>query len=542
MALYSRCDSCDHSCKIVQPTGPRGYDSSVRVALIGEKPGRQEAYIGRVFVGDSGRELDHLWLATAGLNRSDVYVTNCVKCWLGGNNDTPSEEQIDTCASFHLPSELERANPEVIVLLGASACSLLRHATVNGKPVEPTELDKDHGRPVMADGKVATVRCPRYFGDWEGVVWTFYHPASALHDTASMTPMMEDFETLGRWLRGQWKPPALEFTPVYEELETADDFLVATDEVAKGWGPVKGAVAPWVPTDTENDGPRPWSLQFSTAPTNGYLIRAANTRVLSLYTEWVKEAESQGGGVLCHNRTHDLEVGAKLKVWEWGEWPRTRDTQEEAFNQGNLPQGLKSLGWRLLGVRMRGWEDTVAPPSRKKALRWLREALGYAQDNLRVRKWEDFKTPRGTCPLCHSRVGITQAGVCARHKGCNGGGEPPGEVLGLRVGEWVPGQAEKDLRRILSHADRVEYDIWEKVVEAKGQLLVDSTGVVADCGPMPIVSIANCDPKIALDYSCQDATICGLVGEVLDVRAQQLVTAQAAGKRGEWEIMEEDLL
>ena len=63
-----RCDLCEPDAKQARPTGPL----PASVMAIAEKPGQEEAYKGRVFVGDTGRELDGLNLPLAGLDRGDV--------------------------------------------------------------------------------------------------------------------------------------------------------------------------------------------------------------------------------------------------------------------------------------------------------------------------------------------------------------------------------------------------------------------------------------------------------------------------------------
>jgi DNA polymerase len=51
-----------------------------RLMLIGEIPGDREDREGRPFVGPAGRELDGA-LEAAGIDRSEVYVTNAGKSW-----------------------------------------------------------------------------------------------------------------------------------------------------------------------------------------------------------------------------------------------------------------------------------------------------------------------------------------------------------------------------------------------------------------------------------------------------------------------------
>ena len=51
---------------------------NAKVIFIGEAPGKNEAETGRPFCGASGKILDEL-LASAGIERKDVYITNIVK-------------------------------------------------------------------------------------------------------------------------------------------------------------------------------------------------------------------------------------------------------------------------------------------------------------------------------------------------------------------------------------------------------------------------------------------------------------------------------
>ena len=61
------------------------------VLLVGEGPGQREDATGRPFVGPAGLLLEEL-LHAIGWQRSDVFITNVVKCRPPGNRDPePSE-------------------------------------------------------------------------------------------------------------------------------------------------------------------------------------------------------------------------------------------------------------------------------------------------------------------------------------------------------------------------------------------------------------------------------------------------------------------
>ncbi len=68
------CDLWKHATQTVFGEG----SSRAAIMLVGEQPGDQEDRDGRPFVGPAGKLLDEA-LAEAGIDRSQVYVTNVVK-------------------------------------------------------------------------------------------------------------------------------------------------------------------------------------------------------------------------------------------------------------------------------------------------------------------------------------------------------------------------------------------------------------------------------------------------------------------------------
>ncbi|MFA9516830.1 uracil-DNA glycosylase family protein [Halopenitus sp. H-Gu1] len=97
--------------RIVNGTGPTDAD----LVFVGEAPGADEDERGEPFVGRSGDVLDEA-LRKAGLVRSDVRITNCVRCRPPDNRD-PSVEELSNCRG-HLLAEIEGLDPELIVTLG----------------------------------------------------------------------------------------------------------------------------------------------------------------------------------------------------------------------------------------------------------------------------------------------------------------------------------------------------------------------------------------------------------------------------------------
>ena len=100
------CGLCEGRTNIVLPDGT--YDTGI--VFVGEAPGENEDNEGRPFVGRSGKILEGM-MKDAGFSRSDVLITNTVKCRPPGNRD-PTHEEMQACRPF-LESELYDA--EVVI-------------------------------------------------------------------------------------------------------------------------------------------------------------------------------------------------------------------------------------------------------------------------------------------------------------------------------------------------------------------------------------------------------------------------------------------
>jgi DNA polymerase len=109
------CERCpalvESRSRIVNGTGP----ADAALLFVGEAPGATEDERGEPFVGRSGTVLDDA-LRDAGLDRTDVRITNCVRCRPPENRD-PRAEELDNCADF-LEREIDHVDPELVVTLG----------------------------------------------------------------------------------------------------------------------------------------------------------------------------------------------------------------------------------------------------------------------------------------------------------------------------------------------------------------------------------------------------------------------------------------
>jgi uracil-DNA glycosylase family protein len=111
-----------------------------RTMLVGEQPGDQEDRMGHPFVGPAGQLLDRA-LADAGIDRSEVYVTNAVKHFKyeprGKRrlHKKPADAEIAACHQW-LERELELVSPALVVAMGATAARALL-----GRPT-PIEINR----------------------------------------------------------------------------------------------------------------------------------------------------------------------------------------------------------------------------------------------------------------------------------------------------------------------------------------------------------------------------------------------------------------
>jgi uracil-DNA glycosylase family 4 len=95
---------------------------SARLMFIGEGPGADEDAQGLPFVGKAGQLLNNM-IAAMGLERSEVYIANIVKCRPPANR-VPEPVEANTCSPFLL-RQIDIVQPEVIVALGSTAATYL---------------------------------------------------------------------------------------------------------------------------------------------------------------------------------------------------------------------------------------------------------------------------------------------------------------------------------------------------------------------------------------------------------------------------------
>jgi DNA polymerase len=157
-----------------------------KILFIAEAPGRHGGDRTRIpFHGDaSGKNFETL-LASIGLARDDVFITNSVLCnprKPSGANDKPTRAEIRNCSGF-LRRTIELLDPPVIATLGAVALDAL-------KSIEPHDYQ-------LRD---AAARIFQWNGRW---LVPLYHPSpQVLITVRSLEEQKRDYQVL---LEAMWR-------------------------------------------------------------------------------------------------------------------------------------------------------------------------------------------------------------------------------------------------------------------------------------------------------------------------------------------------
>jgi uracil-DNA glycosylase family 4 len=139
--------------------------------FIGEAPGADEDRLGLPFVGRAGKLLDQL-LGEIGLERTDVFIANTLKCRPPNNRD-PYPNEIESCSGY-LRRQVELIQPKVICTLGNFSTKLLR--------ADPTGISRLHGRDEVRTIGTRAIR-----------LLPMYHPAAALYTPSNLQTLRDDF-------------------------------------------------------------------------------------------------------------------------------------------------------------------------------------------------------------------------------------------------------------------------------------------------------------------------------------------------------------
>lgn len=170
---------------------------NAKIMFIGEAPGKNEAVTGRPFCGAAGKILDEL-LASIGVDRKEVYVTNIVKDRPPMNRD-PLPDEIEFYAPF-LDRQIEIIKPEIIATLGRFSMAYIMKKF--GLESELKSISQIHGKIFTASApwKNEAKRSPVPSRDSGSGTWVkiipLYHPAVAIYNASEKETLKKDFNVL----------------------------------------------------------------------------------------------------------------------------------------------------------------------------------------------------------------------------------------------------------------------------------------------------------------------------------------------------------
>jgi uracil-DNA glycosylase family 4 len=153
---------------------PGSGAADAQVMIVGEAPGQKEDQEGVPFVGAAGQLLNKL-LASIGVAREGVYITNIIKCRPPGNRD-PLPEEVGACSPY-LDRQVALIRPAVILLLG-------RHAVQRLLPGSDG-ISRIHGTMVERGDRVYV---------------PLYHPAAALYNGFLVETLEADFRRVREYI------------------------------------------------------------------------------------------------------------------------------------------------------------------------------------------------------------------------------------------------------------------------------------------------------------------------------------------------------
>ena len=177
--IRTRCEGCQ-KCALGKTRNRLVFgvgNENARLLFVGEAPGEQENLTGTPFVGRAGQLLDK-FLYAVGIERSDVYIANILKCRPPQNRD-PLPEEEDACIGY-LREQVSAIRPKIIVCLGRISAMRL---------IKPDfKITAEHGK---------------WFQKGDFLITAVFHPAALLRDPRKKEDMLEDMKRIAEKLNGE---------------------------------------------------------------------------------------------------------------------------------------------------------------------------------------------------------------------------------------------------------------------------------------------------------------------------------------------------
>lgn len=322
-------------------------------AIVGERPGQEEAFRGRPFVGKTGQFQDRL-LESGGLRRRDGYIANLVKSYIEGN-PSPTDADVERWGP-KLIKELRRVRPKFIIAAGYHPIKFFLG--------ESAHLEAVHGIPhEWSDGDRLTC-----------TILPTYHPAAHFYAPDLLPHTVWDYNRACRAIRGKLRiEPPVDLHPnaQYWDLDegNADWYLGQMED--------GGAVG----IDTEGVPGDEWSLQVSVKPGTGLVMRKSHRHYDRIRRLLVKKLRKHRPTLVGHSWLYDIEMlsGLGLNILDLLDDYQLPifDTMMAAYLLCIEPQSMKMLARRHCGMEMHEYLEVVGQAGLEKQLRYLESILEH---------------------------------------------------------------------------------------------------------------------------------------------------------------------
>ena len=221
-------------------------------------------------------------------------------------------------------------------------------------------MQESNEAPLLGASKSAHQCCPACGSCSLGPITIFciVHPAAGFYNSEMSPYVVAGFEAFGQFLEGELTPRVLFNDPYpgtrYVEITTVKD--LQTILLAAGGHTLN------LGTDTEGSPAHPWSVQFAWEPGIAFVIRVRSRDVMGEFGRWLATIRPR---VTYHSALHDLRMMRALGLPTDLSFD---DTMVMAYLLQLEPQGLKALGARHCGMRMRDYMDLLGDAGQQLAL------------------------------------------------------------------------------------------------------------------------------------------------------------------------------
>lgn len=413
--------------------------------LVGPYPGFHEDRSGVPFTGKVGEELDRFLNGADLPERDDWYLTNLYKFY-GGKDYVYTASDLEI-ATDELTREVRRVQPKLLVTMGREVTRLfLGDVDITDVESIPWIDPNDHDR----------------------VIFPLVHIAAGMRNPELSPYVVNGFAELGNYLAGRIEPRLM-----YDDPYPEPHYEEITDTARLGRVLDQRPTGASIHIDTEGWPGLPWSLQFSFAPGEGYLIRATTAPVLAAFSRYLQTRRPR---LTFHSALHDLSMCRVFGVDVTG--LTFDDTMVMAYLLQLVPQGLKAGCLRYCNMRMSDYMDIMGDTANDLA----REYLTWLWDREMLE--HDLRCEAEFVRFCTTPYTNAKGKV----------------VPGRKLKKW-PSLPKSGLLKAVTRViqSKRPHELWQDQVE---DLQVAAYKAL---GPLPPATLDYVDPVVAVNYGSRDA-------------------------------------